>query len=117
MAELIGKGTSKDTAFVEMQFIENLGVVRKTFIFFILTPIEAKTYGCAFFFSNKALTEREKDLMTNELHTSTEARKQLAEIRNGIKGMKTSKRSAFSFIVFFNSSINKERKRVTEHLH
>ena len=39
--------------------------------------------------------------MTNELHTSTEARKQLAEIRNGIRGMKTSKRSAFSFIVFF----------------
>ena len=53
MAELIGKGTSKDTAFVEMQFIENLGVVRKTFIFFILTPIEAKTYGCAFFFPIK----------------------------------------------------------------
>lgn len=89
MAELIGKGTSKDAVFVEMQFIKNLGVVRKTFIFFVLTPIEAKTYGCAFFF-NKALTEREKDLMTNELHTSTEARKQLAEIRNEIRGMKTS---------------------------
>ena len=50
MAELIGKGTSKDAAFIEMQFIKNLGVVRKTLIFFILTPIEAKTYGCAFFF-------------------------------------------------------------------
>ena len=44
----------------------------------------------ALFFFNKALTEREKDLMTNELHTSTEARKQLAEIRNEIRGMKTS---------------------------
>ena len=50
MAELIGKGTSEDTAFVEMQFIENLEVVRKTLIFFILTPIKAKTYGCVFFF-------------------------------------------------------------------
>ena len=116
MAELIGKGTSKDAAFIEMQFIKNLGVVRKTLIFFILTPIEAKTYGCAFFF-NKALTEMEKDLMTNELHTSTEARKQLAEIMNGIRGMEASKRSAFLFIVFFNSSIDEERKRVTGHLH
>ena len=50
MAELIGKGTSKDAAFIEMQFIKNLGVVRRTLIFFILTPIEAKIYGCAFFF-------------------------------------------------------------------
>ena len=33
MAELIGKGTSKDAAFIEMQFIKNLGVVRKTLIF------------------------------------------------------------------------------------
>ena len=57
MAELIGKGTWKDAAFIEMQFIKNLGVVRKTFIFFILTPVEAKIYGCAFFF-NKALTVR-----------------------------------------------------------
>ena len=54
---MIGKGTSKDAAFIEMQFIKNLGVVRKTFIFFILTPVEAKIYGCTFFF-NKALTVR-----------------------------------------------------------
>ena len=49
MDRLIGKGTSKDADFFEMQFIKNLGVVRKTLIFLILTPIEAKTYGCAFF--------------------------------------------------------------------
>ena len=43
----------------------------------------------ALFFFNQALREREKDLMTNELRASTEARKQLSEIINGIRGMET----------------------------
>lgn len=90
MVELTGKGTSKDA-------------VRKT-LTFILTPIQAQTHGCVFlflffvffFFFKQASTARENELMTNELRTSMEARKQL--ITNRIRGMKTSKHSAFLWL-------------------
>ena len=116
MAYQISKGTSKDAAFVEMQLIKNLGLVRKTLIFHP-NPHSSQNIWMRFFFFNQALREREKDLMTNELRTFTEARKQLSEIINGIRGMETSKRLVFLFIVLFNSSIDKEQKRVTGHLH
>ena len=35
------------------------------------------------------MKEREKDLMTNELHTFREARKEMSVTMNGIRGMKT----------------------------
>ena len=50
MAELIGKGTSKDAVFVEMQFIKNLGVVRKTFILFCPNSHWSQNIWMRFFF-------------------------------------------------------------------
>ena len=53
------------------------------------------------FFFNKALMERERDLMTNELHTSTEARKQLSDIMNGIRELVWRHQNAQLFFGYF----------------
>ena len=45
--------------------------------------------------------ERERDLMTNELHTSTEARKQLSDIMNGIRELVWRHQNAQLFFGYF----------------
>ena len=52
MAYQISKGTSKDAAFVEMQLIKNLGLVRKTLIFHP-NPHSSQNIWMRFFFSIK----------------------------------------------------------------
>lgn len=49
IVELIGKGKSKDAAFAEMEPIEKLRSGMQDFDFFILTPIQAQSYGCICF--------------------------------------------------------------------
>ena len=85
---LIGKGKSKYAAFAEMEPIEKLRSGMQDFDFFYPNSHSSPILWMHLFF-NQVMKEREKDLMTNKLHTFREAHKEMSVTMNGIRGMKT----------------------------
>lgn len=72
MAYQISKGTSKDAAFVEMQLIKNLGLVRKTLIFHP-NPHSSQNIWMRFFFFQSSIEgegKRFNDERAARLHRS-----------------------------------------------